>query len=192
MRAFAVAAALATCALAPAAVRAQPVSERSGPDTYLRLHAGAVVPQASDLDALDTGYGLGAAVGARFDRHVSVEGGVGWQRATGTSGGVRQTFSDVPLDAILRLRLPAGRAELAALGGVTLHVLDLSTEVAGQTSSHGATAFGALVGAAAGLELSPTMVFGAEVRRTFARAKPAGVSTHVDVVTIDLTLEYRF
>jgi hypothetical protein len=54
--------AVALSLLAPRAALAQPVSGRSGPETYLDLQLGAFIPQAADLDAFDPQRGHGVEV----------------------------------------------------------------------------------------------------------------------------------
>jgi len=189
-----VAVALAAALLVPAAAaRAQPVSSLSGPgpDTYLELHAGAFLPQQEDIDALDPGYAFGGTFGARFSPNVSVEGGVGYLRATGEQSGVNLTLSDVPITASVRLRFPFKVAELAAIGGVGLHVASLSSKVGTDTVSDTSTAFGFHLGAAAAVNLSPTMLVGLDVRRTFVQPRFSGVRTGIDGIAAALTLTYH-
>ena len=192
------AAVLAAAVLAPGAVRAQPVSSLSGPgpDTWIELHLGAFVPQDEDLDAVDPGYAVGGTFGARFSPYLGVEGGVGWARATGTEGGTKVIVSEVPITASLRLRAPYRIAEISATAGVGLHVTSLSTErpVLGAprvTTSDRAVAFGFHVGLGVGFHLSPTMLVGADVQRTFVEPKFSGTGVRLDALRAAITLTYH-
>lgn len=202
-----VTAALAALALsAPAASHAQPVSTPAGagPDTYLELHLGAYLPQHDDIDALDPGWDAGATFGARFDPHLAVEGELSYVLASGTSsqpgGSNEQRLSMVPLTASLRLRLPFKAGEVSALGGAGLYFASLentSTIIGsgGGVTTHfsrDATSFGFHVGAALAFNLSPTMLVGAEARRTFVTGKFDGVEVGLDGVRVALTLGYHF
>ncbi len=189
MRAVLVAAAVALGV--PLSAHAQPVSEATGPDTYLQVHLGALLPQG-DLDQLDAGYTVGGAFGARFTRHLAVEGGLAFERAT-RDGAVETTFVDVPISVSLVARLPLKRAEVAAYGGADLHLARLSLDAPG-IPEHGAndTAFGGHVGARAAVNLWPTTLFGVDVRGSFAEASFDGVSTRIDAIRLAVTLQYRF
>jgi opacity protein-like surface antigen len=189
----------AAALLAPAAARAQPVSSLSGPgpDTYLELQLGAFLPQHDDLDALDPGYAVAATFGARFTPNLGVEGGVEYVRATGQDQGVRLELTDVPISASVRFRLPMKVAELSAIAGAALHFAHLSSErdvgVFGfQESSDTSTAFGFHVGAAAAFNLSSTMLFGVDVRRTFVAPEFDDVDVRLDALRLALTLTYHF
>ena len=96
--------------LAPAAVRAQPVSSPAGtgPDAWVALHLGAGVAEGDELRGkVDPGYDVGVTVGARFNRWLGVEGSAAYFRASGTSDRVERTVWDVPLGVNLRARYPA-------------------------------------------------------------------------------------
>jgi opacity protein-like surface antigen len=186
--------------LVPAAARAQPVSSPSGPgpDTYLELRAGGFVPQHEDLDFVDAGWEIAGAFGARFSPYLGVEAGVGYLRGTAWEPDFKRTFSDVPITATLRLRAPYKVAEFSLLGGVGLHVASISHEqrLSGSapvtTFSDTAAAFGFHVGASAAFNLSPTMVVGFDVRRTFAEPKFEGVGARIDALHVLLALGYHF
>jgi opacity protein-like surface antigen len=183
----------ALAVLTPALSSAQPVSIQggAGPDTYVELHLGAFLPQHDDLDEFETGWGLGGTFGARFTPNLGVEAELGFVRARDTA--TDQTLLDVPFAASLRLRLPLKVAELSALAGAGLHFARLDTDVLGAGSvSDSATAFGFHVGAAAAFNLSPTMLFGVEARRTFVKADFEGVDVNLDGLRLALTLGYHF
>jgi opacity protein-like surface antigen len=194
-----VAAVLAAAALvAPAAGRAQPVSSLSGPgpDTWLELHLGASIPQHRDLEIVDPGYAFGGAFGARFTPYLGVEGELGYTRATGKEAGVTLTAADVPLKANLRLRAPLKVLELSASAGVGLHLASLTREVPGGSggtisTTRTAAAFGFQVGAAVGFNLSPTMLVGAGVERSFLEPKFEGTGVRFDALRVALTLTYH-
>lgn len=192
-----VAVALAAAVLAPAAARAQPVSSPSGPatDTYLELHLGAFLPQSRALDAVDPGYDFGGTFGARFSPYLGVEGEIAFVRAIGFENGLQTTFADLPISASIRLRAPFKTAELSVFGGVALHFVSLSHEVdvlgTVTRNSDRATAFGAQAGAAIGFNLSPTMLVGAEARRTFVEPKFEGTGVRVDGLRVAITLVYH-
>lgn len=175
----------------PLSARAQPVSEPTGPDTYLQFHLGAVLPQG-DLDELDPGYTVGGTFGARFTRHLAVEAGVAFERAT-LGGAVETALMDVPISVSLVARLPFKHAELAAYGGGDLHLLRLTVDTAGvpERGSNDA-ALGGHVGARAGFNVWPTTLVGLDVRGSFAEATFGGDSTRVDAVRLAVTLQYRF
>lgn len=175
----------------PQSARAQPVSEPTGPDTYLQFHLGALLPRG-DVDHLDTGYTVGGTFGARFARHLAVEGGIAFERAR-LDGAAESALMDVPLSVSLVARLPFKRAELAAYGGADLHLLRLTVDAPGipERGSNDA-AFGGHVGARASANLWPTTLVGLDVRGTFAEASFGGTSTRVDGVRLAVTLQYRF
>jgi opacity protein-like surface antigen len=189
----ALAAALAAVALlTPAVGLAQPVSDASGPDTYLQLHLGAVFPRSSTLDPLDPGYEVGGTFGARFNPNVSVEGALAYERAEGSSSGTTLVYQDLPFTVSLRLRVPVQRVELSGLGGVGLHNPWLTTRLAGVRTTEHATAFGYHLGAAIAAELWPTTLVGLEARWTFLDPRLDGVRTRLDTLRIAATLQYRF
>jgi len=198
MRFTAAAVLAAAVLLAPAAARAQPVSSLSGPgpDTWIELHLGASIPQHRDLDVVDPGYAIGGAFGARFSPYLGVEGELGYTRATGHDAGVTLTASDLPFKANLRLRAPWKVMELSAAAGVGLHVASLTRELpdpAGGTVSTTRTsaAFGFQVAAGLGFHLSPTMLVGAAVERTFVEPKFEGIGVRFDALRVALTLTYH-
>ncbi len=190
----AVAAALALLA-APAA-RAQPVSARSGPDTYLELHLGAYLPQARDLDAYDPGLAVSGTFGAMFTRSVGVEASLGYTRATaayrpvGPGLGFDATVSDLPVLVSLRLVAPLRSVELSARAGAGIHFASLHHS-AGSSGSWTATGFGLQAGASAGFYLSPTMLVGLDVLGTVAEARLDGSPTRLDGLTVAVTLGYK-
>ncbi len=194
----AVLAVLATALLAPRYARAQPVSSLSGPgpDTYIELHLGTYLPQHRDLDIVDPGVAVGGTFGARFSPYVSVEGGVGWVRASGSEGSTKITVSDVPLTASLRLRAPYRFAEISATGGAGLHIASFSSEMdlvglPASTVSDTAVALGYHVGLGVAFQLSPTMLFGVDVRRTFVEPKFSGTGVRLDGLRAAVTLTYH-
>jgi opacity protein-like surface antigen len=183
-------------ALAPLEAHAQPVSSGSGPDTYLELHAGAVVAQHDDLDAFGTGFSVGGTFGARFTRHLSIEGELAYWQTTVSEAGVDQRIAVLPLTASLRVRVPVSFAELSVFGGAGLHAAwyTVRGDVGGtpvEVSENDAP-FGYHVGAALAFQLSPTILAGAEVRRTFVAADFGGTDVQLDGLRIALTLAYHF
>jgi opacity protein-like surface antigen len=186
-------AALAVALLLPAAARAQPVSAVSGPDTYLQLHLGAFLPRANALDGLDTGWDVGGSFGARFTPNLSAEAGVAYYRANGSG----LTLADLPITASLRVRAPFKTAELSGFAGVGLHFAQLEANLVGITSPGSSrtsedVAFGYHVGAAFGLNLSPTMLVGAEAVWTFVEPRLFGQRTKIDGLRLAVTLGYHF
>jgi opacity protein-like surface antigen len=189
----ALAAALAAAALlTPAAALAQPVSDASGPDTYLHFHLGAVLPQSSALDRLDTGYGFGGTFGARFNPNVSVEGALAYDRSEGRSSATIVTYQDLPFTVSMRLRVPLQGLELSGFAGGGLHSPRLTTRIAGVSTTQRATVFGYHLGAAIAAELWPTTLVGAEARWTFLDPRLDGVRTRLDTLRLAVTLQYRF
>jgi hypothetical protein len=173
---------------APLTGRAQPVSEPAGPDTYLLFHLGAFVPQG-DIHALDTGYTLGAAVGARFTERLAVEGGLAFDRSTGPGVG-RPVFEDLPISVSLVGRLPFKRAELAAYAGADLHLVRWAVDLP-PSERWRDTAFGAHAGLRASVNLWPTILVGVDLRGELAEAR-LDVSRRIDAVRAAVTLQYRF
>lgn len=191
----AVLAVLLALVAAPAA-RAQPVSEASGPDTYLELRLGAFFPQG-DVSSLDPGVALSGTFGARFSRYLGAEGSLGYYRASATtlkatppSLDVTTSLNVVPILASLRLTLPLDGLELSARGGVGIHLASLH-QTGGASAYETATAFGYHLGAGAAFKLSPTMLVGADVLATFASAKFGGVETSIDGLQATVTLGYK-
>lgn len=184
-------AAFAWIALAPVSSLAQPVSDRSGPDTYLEFHAGAVLPQGDDLDGFGTGFSFGGTFGARFTRHLSIEGEVAYWQTDDSEAGVDEKIAVLPLTATLRLRAPLSFADLSAFGGGGLHLAWYTASGAIEASEDDAV-FGWHVGAAVAFRLSPTMLAGAEVRRTFVAADLGGTDWKLDGLRVALTLAYHF
>jgi opacity protein-like surface antigen len=195
MRSAAAAAALAL--LAPAAATAQPVSFPAGPgpDTYLEFHLGAFLPQSDALDDVDPGYAFGGTFGARVSRHLGVEMELGYLRATGERAGLETTFADFPIAASVRLRAPAKAVEISLLGGAALHFASFSREfaVSGPVTrvSDDVAAFGFHAGGEIAFHVTPTMLVGAEVRRTFFRPKIEGERVRLDGLRAALTLSYH-
>ncbi len=178
----------AVVALLPLSARAQPVSEASGPDTYLQLHLGAFVPRG-DFDDLDTGFTVGGAFGARFTRYLAVEAGVAYERAAGSGPGSR-TLDDVPIAVSLVARLPLKHGELAAYGGPDLHVVHLGV---GGTPSQDWTevGFGGHYGVRAAANIWPTALVGVDLSGTVAEARFDRTS-RLDAFRLAVTLQYRF
>lgn len=181
---------------APAAW-AQPVSARSGPDTYLELDLGAFLPQAKDLDAYDPGVAFSGTFGAMFSPNVGAEASVGYYRATATLRStpplptVDSALGVIPVLASVRLVAPFETMELSARAGVGIHFASIHATAGGFSSSATDTAFGWQVGGSAAFKLSPTMLVGLDVLGTFAEAKFDGVSTHLDGITVAVKLGYR-
>lgn len=187
MRILAVVAVAALAAAAPGAAAAQPISEATGPDSYLHVHLGAFVPQA-DLADLDTGYTFGVAFGARFTRHLAVEAGLAMQGARESAAGLR--YTDVPFSVSLVARLPLKRAELAGYGGVDLHLARLSSPGAGSTGTE--VGFGGHLGARVGFNLWPTTLVGLDLRFSRATVHFDGVAADLQDVRCAVTLQHRF
>lgn len=191
-------AAIAALVLGPLPSRAQPVTVTggSGPDTYLQLHAGAVLPQGDDLDGFDTGFSVGGTFGARFTRHLSIEGEVAYWQSTVSEAGVDQRIALMPLTASLRLRMPVAFAELSAFGGAGLHVAwytvrDATGTTTVETTEDDAT-FGFHLGAEIAFHLSPTILAGAEARYSVVNADFAGTDVQLDGLRVAMTLAYQF
>jgi opacity protein-like surface antigen len=180
--------------LAAPAARAQPVSEPSGPDTYLELQLGAFLP-GDDLDPLDPGLALSGTFGAKFSKHVGAEATVGWYSAaaatlTPTSLDVDTSLNVVPILASLRLTAPLDALELSMRLGVGVHLAALHQQ-GGASLYETDTAFGWHVGAAAAFNLSRTMLVGVDALATFATATFAGAETKLDGLQVSVKLGYR-
>jgi hypothetical protein len=194
MRSFAfVLATFIALAAAPAA-RAQPVSARSGPNSYLDLQLGGFVPGASAIDDLDASVALSGTFGALFNRYVGVEGTVGYYRAartfaaTATAPGRNESLEVVPVLASLRLVAPLKAVELSVRAGGGIHFAAL--DESGGIHDRSAT-FGFHVGGSLGFHLSPTIVAGVDVLRTFVSANFSGVATRIDGLLVTAMLGYR-
>jgi opacity protein-like surface antigen len=198
MRTTAAVPAVLLALLAAPAARAQPVSEPSGPDTYLEFQLGGFVP-GSDLDPLvDPGVALAGTFGARFSRYVGAEGSVGYYHAgatttlAGSSFQVASSLNVVPILASLRFTAPLDALELSARAGVGIHLASLHAEEAGGFSTFdSATAFGWHVGGSTMFKLSPTMLVGVDALATFASASFGGVDRAIDGLQISVKLGYR-
>jgi opacity protein-like surface antigen len=181
--------------LAAPAARAQPVSEPSGPDTYLELQLGAFLP-GSDIDALDPGVALSGTFGAKFSKHVGAEATVGYYRAGSTVKGtppdldLDTSLNVVPVLASLRLTVPLDALELSARAGVGVHFASLHM-TGGATGYDTSTAFGYHVGAAAAFNLSRTMLVGVDALATFATAKFGASELAIDGLQVSVKLGYR-
>lgn len=183
--------------LAPAAALAQPISYPAGPpvDTWLEVHLGASFAQHSDLDGLDPGVAVGGAFGARFMPWLGVELGLGYEGASGRKDGVRLTARAVPIAASLRVRAPLRAVELSVYGGPNLHLAWLDTDppaASGRAGvSDGDVAFGGHVGAGLAFQLSPTLLVGADVRRTFVEPRFDAARVRFDALRTAVTLTYH-
>ena len=180
----------AVALLAAPAARAQPVSARSGPNTYLELDVGAFLPVASDLDGLDAGLAASGTFGAMFTPHVGAEASVGYYRASGTVNLSDRSVGVVPILVNVRLVAPFKAVELSARAGAGIHFASFHSSGVASVSSMD-TAFGLQVGGSAAFNLSPTMLVGLDVLGSFAEAKFDGVSTNLDGVTVAVKLGYR-
>lgn len=196
MRAAAAVPAVLIALLAAPVAGAQPVSEPSGPDTYLEFQLGAFLP-GSDLDRLDPGLALSGTFGARFGRHLGAEATVGWYSAAATTLQASPPALDVdtslnvtPILASLRLTAPLDALELSARVGVGVHLAALHQQ-GGASLYETDTAFGWHAGAAAAFNLSATMLVGVDALATFATAKFAGVETKLDGLQVSVKLGYR-
>jgi opacity protein-like surface antigen len=181
--------------VAPAAPRAQPVSQPAGtgPDVWLAVHLGAAVFQGSELRGnVDPGYDFGVAVGTRFNRWLGVEGSAAYVQANGTSAGIKRTVWDVPIAANLRARWPTKVVEASIFAGAALHLASLEVDVGGTSSSRSTTAFGFQVGGALDFHVTRTMLVGADVERSFVPATFGGASVPLDALRLALVLTQQF
>jgi Outer membrane protein beta-barrel domain len=185
---------LAVALLAAPAARAQPVSARSGPDTYLELDLGAFLPQAKDLDQLDPGVAFSGTFGAMFTRNLGAEASLGYYRAAATLTAA-PLATDVSLNVMpvlvnLRVVVPFKAMELSARAGPGIHFASIHSS-GGASAWDTATAFGLQAGASAAFNLSPTMLVGLDALWTFAEAKFEGIDTRIDGVIVSVKLGYR-
>jgi opacity protein-like surface antigen len=188
--------AVALALLAAPAARAQPVSARSGPDTYLEFDLGTFIPQAADLNQFDPRVAVFGTFGAMFSPAIGAEASIGYYRAAATTRGTppqpdtSQTLGIVPVLVNLRLVAPFKAVELSARAGVGMQFATLY--VTGASSSYDkSTAFGWQVGASAAFNLSPTMLVGVDVLGSFAEAKFAGATVGLDGIVFTVKLGYR-
>jgi hypothetical protein len=188
--------AVALALLAAPRARAQPVSARSGPDTYLELELGAFLPQAKDLDSLDPGVAISGTFGAMFTPSVGAEASVGYYRAAAIIKAVPpaldsdRSLNVMPVLASVRLVAPFKTVELSARAGVGIHFASLHS-TGGTSSNSTDTAFGFQIGGSAAFNLSPTMLVGLDLMGTFAEAKFDGVATRLDGLMVAVKLGYR-
>jgi opacity protein-like surface antigen len=182
--------AAALCFSVPLPALAQPISEPSGPDTYLALHLGAFIPKG-DLEKLnfDPGLTLSGAFGARFNPHFSAELELGWDNAASKAGGMTLTFTDVPVAINLVGRLPFKEAEFTLYGGAAVHFTGLETP---SGSHQNDTAFGYHFGVGAAFNLSRTMAVGLDGRWSFVTANYGYGNVSIDGIRVAATLQYRF
>jgi hypothetical protein len=196
MRMFIVAAAAALAIVTPRAAGAQPISDVSGPDTYLQLQMGAFfpdVPSGSDLDAFDPGFAFGGTFGARFSPVVSAELGIGYVRIDGRATGNDVALWDVPITANLRLRAPFKAAEISVFGGVGLHFATSTVNPdVGDRTSDTAAALGAQFGAELAFNLSPTMRVGVEGMWSFANPRFQDTTVDLTGLRTAVTIGYHF
>jgi hypothetical protein len=184
--------------LAPAAGDAQPISTPSGPgpDVWLAVHLGASIAAEDDLKGVDPGYDVGVTLGARFSPYLGAEAALGYVRASGTEAGVERTVWDLPLAVNLRLRWPGRVVEPSAFAGVGMHLASLTVDVpsAGGTvrSSDEAVAFGFQVGLAADFHVTPTMLVGAHVQRSFVEPSFDGTAVRLDALRVAIALTHHF
>jgi opacity protein-like surface antigen len=178
--------------LAAPAARAQPVSARSGPDTYLEFDLGAFIPQSGDLNQFDPRVAVFGTFGAMFSPAIGAEASIGYYRATSTTRApdTNQVLGIVPVMVNLRLVAPLKAVELAARAGVGMQFATLYS-TGGASSYNKATAFGWQVGASAAFNLSPTMLVGVDVLGSFAEGKFNGVAVGLDGIVFAVKLGYR-
>jgi opacity protein-like surface antigen len=188
--------AVALSSLAAPAAHAQPVSARSGPDTYLVLNLGAFLPLASDLDGLDPGIAISGTFGAMFSPYLGAEASLGYYRTAGVVPtlltNVDTALGVVPVLVNLRLVAPFKALELSVRAGGGVHFASRYDTALLSSNYATSTAFGWQVGAGAAFKLSPIMLVGVDVLGTFAEATFDGKSTSLDGVTVAATLGYRF
>jgi opacity protein-like surface antigen len=188
--------AVALALLAAPAARAQPVSARSGPDTYLELDLGAFLPQAKDLDSFDPGVAFSGTFGAMFSRYVGAEASLGYYRATSTLRlalslpDVDTSLNVMPVLVNLRVVVPFKAMEFSARAGPGIHFASLHSS-GGASAWDTATAFGFQAGGSAAFNLSPTMLVGLDALWTFAEAKFGGIDTRIDGLIVSVKLGYR-
>ena len=189
---------VALALLAAPSTRAQPVSARSGPDTYLEFDVGAFIPQAPDLSDFDPHIAFSGTFGAKFNPNVGVEASLGYYRAASTTAAVppapanERSLNVMPLLVNLRLVAPFKTMELSARAGVGIHFASLHSTGGNNGNYYDtSTAFGWQVGASAAFNLSPTMLVGVDVLGTFAQATFAGADVGIDGITVSVKLGYR-
>lgn len=185
--------ALAALLLAPSGPRAQEPTGRR-PEISLELHAGAMLPLDDALEPYGTGYSVGGTAGVRLLRNLSVEGELAYWQTSYSEGGVDRRISLTPVTASLRLRMPMSFGELSLLGGAGLHVVRYRVrgDEAGSPAddSDDEAVLGFHVGAALAFRLSPDVLAGAEIRRTFVEADLAGTGYRLDGLRIAVTATY--
>jgi hypothetical protein len=180
----------AVALLAAPAARAQPVSARSGPNTYLELDLGGFFPVAKDLDGLDANVAASGTFGAMFTPNVGAEASVGYYRASGTASLADRSLGVIPVLFNVRLVAPFKALELSARAGVGIHFASFHASGVGSFTSMD-TAFGLQLGGSAAFNLSPTMLVGLDVLGTFAEASFDGRATRLDGVIVSVKLGYR-
>lgn len=179
--------------LAPSAAGAQPVSESSGPDTYLQLRIGGFIPIGVDLEDLDPGLDLGGTFGARFGPVLAAELGLGYLRLEGRAEATDLALWDVPVTASLRVRAPLKIAEVSVFGGAAVHFVSTSSHPdVGDVSEDDATAFGWHAGAEIAFHLSPMVRVGAEGAWSSARPRLEGGRIDLEGVRASITAAYHF
>ena len=199
---------LAATLLAASQARAQTPAD----GLYVMARLGAFSP-AIEQRGFGTGFDGECGLGYRFTPNLGVEGAVGYYRSrqasmpdpvTGLDILGDKTLSVVPVTGTLRATLPLGRMDLSALAGVGIYVAHLGrSQQAAQDSltdsfslrngmSVTDTTLGGHVGAGLGVQVTPRISLGADLRYVFASAKFFDAPTNIGGLRLDAVLGYRF
>lgn len=175
----------------------------------ISLRAGAYVPMSRSLAGLEAGPEGELTLGVRLLPHLSAELGAGIVRPGRSAAEVRDPLSgavrtvepdlwDFPVGGGLRAVWRAGRLELSATAGVSVHFVRLEREaaavgqVARTTETDQDSVLGAQLGAAAALLVGRDLTAGVEARWGSARPFLFGTRERLDGVRVGLRVAQGF
>jgi opacity protein-like surface antigen len=173
---------------------------------YLGARIGAVVPQAKDLDGLDSGFALEAVAGYRASEAFAAEFGVGRFAMSGSATlydpSIASYFertldiSAIPITVTGKAILKADAIELFALAGGGLYLISakITDTAAGYlpgSVTDSANGFGFHLGAGLSAAVTPRASFGVEARYVIGSVKIWDTDNDFDSIIVSGGLFYR-